>query len=452
MASVGVVGAGAAGLAAAYQLTRFGHEVTVFEASGRAGGCVRTEHRDGFLAELGPNTMQSPGGSVAGLLREVGLDTRAITASPVARTRYVVRGGIPRPLPLSPPALLVSPFFSVRAKLALLTEPLAAAPPRGDESIAAFVRRRFGQEFLDYAAAPFVSGIYAGDPETLSVRHALPRIHALEREHGSVLKGAIKAARRVSEAARAGPTLISFPSGLGELTERLARELSRRVRLASAVTRVRRTERGWALETADGTSNYQAVVLAAPAHALAELPIHAPEGERVRLLGEIPHAPVATLVLGFRREDVKHPLDGFGILVPAVERRRVLGVVFASTLFPGRAPEQHVSVAVFRGGVRQPELHSLDDEAGEALVLGELRDLLGVRGEPVFRAHARWPRAIPQYVLGYDRFVAALEAVESANPALRFAGSYRQGVALGDALRSGLEAADALHARLPAHN
>jgi protoporphyrinogen/coproporphyrinogen III oxidase len=448
VASAGVVGAGAAGLAAAYRLTRLGHDVTVYEASDRAGGSVRTERRDGFLAEHGPNSMQAPTESVAHLFRELGLDEQRVEAAPAARTRYIVRAGRPQALPLSPPAVLTSSFFSPRARLALLTEPLAAAPPQGDESIAAFVRRRFGAEFLDYAAGPFVSGVYAGDPEALSMRHALPKLHALEREHGSVLLGGLKAGRRRRPEGGRAPALISFRDGMEELVGRLAGALRGRVRLQHAVLGVRRAERGWIVETAAGAHAHDGLVLAAPAHALAALPLAAASGDRLRELEAIPHPGVAALVLGFRRDQVTHPLDGFGVLAPAVERRRILGALFSSSLFPNRAPEGHVTLTVFAGGVRQPDVFALDPAALEEMALAELADLLGVSGTPVFRTLARWPRAIPQYVLGYDRFLEALGAIEAANPALRFAGSYRSGVSLGDTLRSGLDAADALHARL----
>jgi oxygen-dependent protoporphyrinogen oxidase len=447
MASAGVVGAGAAGLAAAYRLARLGHDVTVYEASDRPGGSVRTERRDGFLAEHGPNTMQAPTEAVAHLFRELGLAERQVESGPVARTRYIVRAGRPQALPLSPPAVLTSSFFSPRARLALLTEPLAAAPPPGDESVAAFVRRRFGAEFLDYGADPFVGGVYAGDPEALSIRHALPKLHALEREHGSVLLGALKAGRRRGGSGRA-TGLISFRDGMEELVGRLARALGNRVRLGHPVLGVRRAERGWITETAGGGQAHDAVVLAAPAHVLAALPLAAASGERLRELATIPHPGVAVLILGFRRDQVTHPLDGFGVLAPAVERRRILGALFSSSLFPNRAPEGYVTLTVFAGGVRQPDMFALDSAALEDAVLAELADLLGVSGTPTFRTLARWPRAIPQYVLGYDRFLEALGAIEAANPALRFAGSYRAGVSLGDTLRSGLDAADALHARL----
>jgi oxygen-dependent protoporphyrinogen oxidase len=420
----------------------------VYEASPRAGGAVHTERRDGFLAEHGPNSMQAPGGPVAQLVRDLDLEERRVEANPLARKRYVVRNGRLEVLPLSPPALLKSRLFSTRAKLRLAAEPFAPRPPDHDESVGAFVRRRLGQEFLDYLAEPFVSGIYAGDPDALSMRHALPRIHALERAHGSVLRGAIWGARR----GRRPAPLVSFRDGLEELTTRLAGALAARVRLNAPVASVRRDEQAWLLDVPGQSTRHDAVVLAAPAHALARLPLSARQGERLAELAAIPHPPVAVLVLGFRRTDVAHPLDGFGMLIPATEGRRVLGVIFSSTVFPGRAPADHVTLSVFAGGVRHADVAALAPDELQGLALGELGELLGISGVPVFRAHARWPEAIPQFVLGYQRFLHALEAIESANPGLRFAGSYRSGVALGDALGSGLEAADALHARLPARN
>ncbi len=451
MASVGVVGAGVAGLAAAFRLLRLGHEVTVYEAADRTGGAVRTERRDGFLAEHGANSMRAPSGAAAELLVELGLDARRVEANPLAQNRYVVRNGRLRSLPLSPPALLTSSLLSFRAKLRLVAEPFApSARSDDDETIAAFVRRRLGQEFLDYVAAPFVSGLYAGDPEALSMRHALPRIRALEREHGSVLWGAFRKSRGADERKSRSPPLISFRNGMQELTDRLTTALGPRVRLGSSTLGVRRDGSRWALETAAGEARHDAVVLAAPAHALAALRLDAAQGDRLADLVAIPHPPVATLVLGYRRSDVDHALDGFGMLVPAVEARRVLGVVFSSSLFPGRAPDDHVTLSIFLGGARQPELAGLDPDALQELAVRDLDELLGVHGAPVFRACAHWPRAIPQYAVGHDRFTAALDAIEAANPAVRFAGNYRHGVALGDALRSGLDAADALHPRISA--
>ncbi|HEU5171591.1 MAG TPA: protoporphyrinogen oxidase [Gemmatimonadales bacterium] len=453
MPAVGVIGAGVSGLAAAHRLAGLGHDVVVYEAGDRAGGVVRSERRDGFLAELGPNSFADSGGPAAELISEVGLDGRRVEADPAARRRYVVRGGRPVPLPLSPPALLGSRLFSLRGKLAILREPFVpAAPADRDESVAAFVRRRFGAELLEYAAGPFVSGVYAGDAEALGVRYAFPKLHALELEHGSVLRGLVAGRRGGGAGGRRAPVLVSFRDGLQELPDALARGLGARVRLRAPVLGARREGSGWIVRTGGAESRHDALVLAAPAHALASLELAAPEGARLGALAGIPHPRVAALVLGFRRDEVDHPLDGFGMLVPAVERRRILGVIFSSTLFPGRAPGGHVTLTMFIGGIRHPELAVDDAEALTATAMPDLRDLLGVRGTPAFRTHACWPRAIPQYVVGYQRFLDAFAAIEEANPSLSFAGTARGGVALGDALRSGLDAAQRLQLQLALHS
>ena len=433
--SVAVVGGGVAGLAAAYRLQSHGHRVTVYEATPRVGGVVRTERHEGYLAEAGPNALTGADPAVLGLLDEVGLGARRLEAASAARTRYIVRGGHPVALPSSPRELLTSRAFSLRAKLTILGEPLIRRrAPGSEETIAAFVGRRLGREVLDYVADPFIAGIYAGDPSALSLRHALPRLYALEQAHGSLVRGALARGGKASRP-------FSFPDGLGEVPLALASRLGDRVRTSAPVEAIEPAGGGWAVRCDDDATRHDSVILAVPAHGFAALRLTGPSGARVAELAAIPHAPVAVVTLGFPRSGVTHALDGFGILVPAVERCRVLGTLFTSTLFPGRAPPGHVTLTTFVGGARQPELAALGADALVTLVQEELAGLLGVHGEPTFRYVIRWPYAIPQYVVGYDRWLGLMSEIESASPGLFFAGSYRGGVGLGDALRSGLEAA-----------
>ncbi len=444
--SVAVLGGGVAGLAAAYRLSTQAHTVTLYEAGTRVGGVVRSERRDGYLAEAGPNSLSEPDPSVRGLLDELGLTSRQVEAAPAASNRYIVRDGRLVALPRSPSGLLTSRAFSAWAKIGLLREPfVAAGDPSRDESIADFVSRRFGRELLDYAAGPFVGGIHAGDPAALSMRHAMPRLFALEQEHGSIFRGVLarrRAARAGGGAASEAPgRSVSFPDGMAEIPNALARRLGDRVRTGAPVEAIVPDGAGWMVRVGGGERRYDAVVCATPAHAFGGLRLGGEAGGRLAELAAIPYAPVAVVVLGFRRDEVAHPLDGFGALVPAVERRQLLGVLFSSTLFPGRAPDGFVTLTAFVGGARQPELAALDPDALVSLVRRELEDLLGARGQPTFRQVVAWPRAIPQYVLGYERWLAVMDDVETANPGLFLAGSYRGGIGLGDALRSGLEAA-----------
>jgi protoporphyrinogen/coproporphyrinogen III oxidase len=448
MGAVAVVGGGIAGLTAAYRLKQRGTRVVVYEAGDRVGGSIRTERRDGYIAELGPNALASPSQPLRALIAELGLEPSLLPASAAAKNRYVVRKGKLLPLPLSPQALLTTRLLSNGAKLAVFGEPLVdAGDSPVEESVATFVRRRFNQEVLDYVANPFVGGIYAGDPEQLSVRLALPKLYALERTHGSVIKAfgsMMRARKRDAEAGAAAVTggLVSFRTGLSEMPEALGRALHSEIRLRAPVTQLRAGPRGWTVGAAFQQSElYDGVVWAAPAHCLDELDLDFPGADRLRTLASISHPPVAVLVLGFRREDVAHPLDGFGFLVPEVERRHVLGVIFSSTLFAGRAPEGHVTLTAFVGGVRNPDLANADLATITARVLDDLRALLGARGEPTFRTFRCWPKAIPQYDLTYGRYREIMDDVERRNPGLALAGSYREGIAIAEVIASGEAAA-----------
>jgi oxygen-dependent protoporphyrinogen oxidase len=252
---------------------------------------------------------------------------------------------------------------------------------------------------------------------------------------------------RKSGAASPAAPLVSFAGGLQELPDTMARDLGPAVRLGAAVTQIRRGAKGWTVGAAFQQAElYDAVVYAAPAHCTDEIDLGFEGAERLKTLSSIPHPPVAVLALGFRREEVSHSLDGFGFLVPEVERKHVLGAIFSSTVFTGRAPEGHVLLTAFVGGVRNPDLANADLNTLTARVLDDFRTLLGVRGEPTFRAFQLWPRAIPQYTLSHGRFREIMDDAERRNPGLALTGSFREGVALGDVLT----AADAAGARIAA--
>lgn len=442
MAAVAIVGAGLTGLTAAYRLKQSGARVIVYEAGDRIGGSIKSERRDGYLAELGPTSMAAPSGPVAGLLSDLGLEASKVTASPGAQNRYIVRRGRLTRLPISPAELLTTRLLSNVAKLAIFGEPLVDAGDSPlEESVAAFVRRRFNQEVLDYIVNPFIAGIFAGDPEQLSVRHATPRLHALERAHGSVMKALAQLMRDQREGAAPG-AVISFRGGLQEIPEALGKDLQGEVRLHSPVTQLRSGPQGWTVGAAFQTPElFDAVVYAAPAHSLDEIDLDLAAAERLSTLSSILHPPVAVVALGFRRDQVAHPLDGFGFLTPEVERRRVLGVIFSSSLFADRAPAGHVMLTAFVGGTRDPDFVQADPQTITARVLDDLRPLLGTGGDPTFRSVQIWPKAIPQYVLGYGRFKEIADDVERRNPGLVLAGTYRDGVSLGDSIGSGEQAA-----------
>lgn len=437
-----VVGGGISGLTTAFHLARAGRRVAVLEAAERVGGAIETfsDGSDtGWRFEMGPNTVLENNPSVGRLLRDSGMEGEKITAAPSAKRRYLCKGGRLVPLPGGPGGFLTTPLFPASAKLRLLREPWIGKPPAGtEETIAQFVRRRLGQAFLDYAVGPFVSGVYAGDPERLSVRWAVPKIHGLEEQHGSLIRGAF--ARRKGPAP--GGAMISFRQGLEELPRKLAQEIGD-VRTGVLCHKVVRTEGGFRVETSAGPVEAARVVLAVPADVAARLLDEATSGAS-RLFAEIPYAAVAILSLGFRREAVGHPLEGFGFLAPRKEGVNVLGCLFPSEIFPGRAPAGHVALAAFAGGRTNPEIVGWDDERFAYTLLSELRGPLDLKGEPAFRLIRRWPRAIPQYEVGHGRFVERAKEIEQALPGLRLGGNHLGGVSVPDCIKNATVLAEAL--------
>lgn len=447
--SIAVLGAGITGLTAAHRLAQRGIRVRIFESSGRIGGAIGTEHVDGWLVEAGPNSLLAGNPAVNALLDELGLAATRIFAQPVARSRYLVRGGRVVRVPLSPPALLRSSLFSFGAKLRLACEIFRRPRIRpSDLSLADFIRAHFGQEIVDYALNPFVAGIYAGDPRRLSARHAFPQLWETEQRHGSLLRGQMAAARqRVPGAA----DIFSFPRGLQTLPDTLAARLpagalSCHARIealipASPADPAAQPTRAWSVVWNDGhttrTETFDRIVAALPAPALAQLRVGTLGERPLATLETIEHPPVSSLFLGYRREQVAHALDGFGFLVPEIERRSVLGVLFSSSLFAGRAPTEHVALTVMIGGTRRPDLARLPTAELLAAVQPDLHELLGIRGNPVFQRHTFWPRAIPQYNLGYQQHLETMAAAERMHRGLFIGGQARDGIALPACVAAG---------------
>jgi oxygen-dependent protoporphyrinogen oxidase len=441
-----VVGAGLSGLTTAFLLARRGVRVEVVEAKARAGGVIATERRDGFLYERGPNSALDTHPCIGELLAALGIAGERIETGAAAATRYVVRDGRLAPLPMSPAAFLRTGLFSLRGKLGLAREPFVApATPGMEESVSQFVVRRLGREFLDYAIEPFVAGVYAGNPDELSLSAAFPRLHTLEQRYGSLLKGQIKGARERARRGEKGKNTarsFSFRDGMQTLTDALASALPAIRTSCTAVRIERRADASLEIEVGGPASTTRiaarSIVLAVPAEAAAALiREHAPEAAQA--LGTIIYAPVASVACAYVRRDVAHALDGFGFLLPRVEEGRLLGALFSSTMFEGRASEGRVLLTAFVGGRRQPALALESEETIAGIVREALFGLLGARN-PAFVAVTRWLRAIPQYTLGHMERLHRAEGAERALPGLFLAASYRGGVSVGDCIKSAHDA------------
>jgi len=464
-ATVAVLGAGITGLVAAYRLAARGVRVRVFEKSDRVGGVIGTKcislrgtecDEKGWLIEHGPNSLLDSGpagAALRALVAELGLESEVVPANPLAKNRYLVRNGRPLAVPTSPIGLARSPLLSSSATWSILRELFRQRPktPRGsDTSLADFIRDHFCQEIVDYVLNPFVSGVYAGDPEKLSAQHAFPALWKAEQTHGSLLRAQISGARERRKRGEPRPRLFSFRRGLQTLTDALARSLPPdTLQLGTTVHAIRQNANDlWEIETDVGQEEAAAVLCALPAHALAALRIG--EGTPLASLAEIEHPPVSTLFLGYRREQVTHPLDGFGMLVPAIEKLPLLGVIFSSTLFPERAPKGHVALQVMLGGAVCDRSHcgarlagraSSGNATGKQLGLEHLQpslaQLLGVRGEPVFLRHGHFAQAIPQYTLGYEKHLAAVSDCEARFLGLFIGGQCRNGISTPACIASG---------------
>lgn len=455
---VAVVGAGITGLTTAFHLARGGLDVVLLEAAERVGGVIESravERPEGtWRFETGPNTVLESRPEVPRLIHDAGLTAPRVEADPAAQKRYVWKGDRLVPLPGGAASFLTTPLFSATAKLRLLAEPFIGKREDGrEESIAEFVRRRLGPELLEYAVGPFVSGVYAGDPERLSVRWAVSRIHALEEEHGSLIRGMfarMKQRRKHRVAARgggpAGPggAMITFRDGLHVLPRGLAVAIAERggsVHTDTAVRRLAVDGDGFVLETDGGTLSARRAVLTVPSDVTAALLDDATAGA-ARPFADVPYAPVVVATVGVRRSDVAHPLDGFGFLAPRGESLRVLGCLFTSSFFPGRAPEGWAALTSFAGGRTDPQAVELPEDALRELFLGDLERAVGLSGTPAYLDFRRWRRAIPQYEVGHGRYADLAAEIERDLPGLTLAGNYLDGVSVPDRIQRGTRVAE----------
>lgn len=448
-AQVIIVGGGISGLVCAHALSKAGIRAQVLEASQHAGGLIASETRDGFLLELGPQSFSGTAG-LLDLCEELGIADQLLRA-PASAPRYVLINGALKAVPLNPSAMLTTSLLSSRTKWRIARDAIGSTrAPENDESIAAFVRRKFGEELLDRLVGPFVSGIYAGDPECLSLRTAFPQLYEAERSAGSVIRGMLRAAKS-RKGPRERPTLQSFQEGNQTLVRALASKIGSNLQLGAEVVGV--AARGesqdvkFEVRIRGGASEQvllaNRLVMAMDADVAGAL-LRDVNAAFQSVLSGIEYVPVAVVSLGYRREDVGHSLDGFGFLVPRSSGLRTLGTVWNSSLFPGRAPAGHVLLTSFVGGATDPAVVALSNDELAQLVHREITPVLQIRAAAMFSHVQTYRRALPQYNIGYEKRLGALEKLRRDFPGLFFVGNYLRGPAIGNCVDQAKETAQSL--------
>lgn len=442
MNKVVIIGGGISGLTAAYWLQKSGHDVTILEKGGRAGGSIRTEKHKGYLIEYGPNSTLDLYQEADDLCESLGISGEKIYGNEGAKNRYVLKDGRLRPLPLGPLQFLSTDLWSIQGKLRLMCEPfIRKFAGTHEETIAEFVKRRTGQEFLDYAIDPFVTGVFAGDPYKLSLKSCFPKMYGLEHEYGGLVKGAIFGRKKKGEPKRK-MRLFSFRNGLETLPEAIRKSLGNRFVGGCNVLSVKRTGEGFDIITENVSVHTQqpglykagTVIFATPAWATARMIQPVSEYVAAHLM-QIQYVPVVIVFTGFDRGYIKQALDGFGFLIPRKESRErgynILGSIWSSEIFTGRAPEGKAAFTTILGGARRDDILEYSDRELIEMTLRDLRYIIGTEKKPEFVQLIRHTKAIPQYNIGHqDRIKTVQEAVRKI-PGLYLAGNYINGVSVG---------------------
>lgn len=443
MARIVIIGGGLSGLALAYRLEQrlAAAEVVVLEQKGRLGGNIATVQRDGFRVETGPNGFLDNKPTTLALCRDLGLENQLIPASQEsARNRFLYLRNHMYLLPSSLWSFLQSDVMSWKAKLQVLLERWRSRRrDLSDESIQDFMTRRVGREVASSLADAFVTGIFAGDPNLLSVQATLPRLVAMERNHGSLMAGLSSGRKqRLADARAQGlkeapkQRMWSFQEGLGLLPQKLQQSLRNPPLTGVNVRRIRLENKTWRVE-AEGRDHWTAdrVILTCPSYQQATILSDLDE-ELATMVAEIRYNRIAVVALGFRAGDVGHRMDGFGFLTPQRDRRDVLGVQWCSSIFPDRAPEGMVMMRALCGGWNRPEIVNWEDPQLLEAVRNDLSSTMGIREKPIFHEIVRWPRAIPQYFLGHLDRVVQIERRSRRHSGLHLGGNAYRGVAMND--------------------
>lgn len=443
MEEIVIIGAGITGLSTAYWLKKDGFKVKILEASNQVGGNIKTEKHQNFVFDTGPNSGLETTPLIKQIVDELNLQDEFVYANKESNKRYILRDNVLHPLPMNPKDFITTRLFSTSGKFRVLLEPFIGKSKDGYyQSVAEFVRRRLGQEFLDYAINPFVSGVFAGDPENLSVKSAFPKLYRLEEVYGGLFKGMIKGAKerkQRAEKSKQSAAMFSFRNGMSVLTNRLGEFLKDEILLNHKLTKVQKVDDRILINAVeDGNEKVfetKSVLFTIPAYSTAEI-LRELDGYLHNHLITIYYPPVLVLNVIYRKDKIGQPLDGFGFLIPEKEKKSFLGAIWNDSIFPNRGDQDFASFTIFVGGARQAKIFENDLNELINQVLSEFEQIMKITIKPESIKYKFWEKAIPQYSLGYIEKENAINQFEKNNKGIFLGGNYRGGISVGDCIKN----------------
>ncbi len=443
MKKFAVLGAGISGLSTAYWLKKNNFDFVVLEKENYVGGSMQTIRKDGFQIDFGPNSGLETTPIIRQIVDDIGFANEMVYASDSANKRYILRNDTLHALPTSPPAFLSTKLFSTKAKLRLFAEPFIGKSADGYyQSMSDFVRRRLGQEFLDYAIDPFVSGVFAGDPNKLSVKSAFPKLYRLEEVYGGLIKGMIKGAKerkQRAEQSKQNARMFSFINGMQSFAISIADTMKENILLNAVAQKVEKQNEKWEINYSQNGELKELVV----DYIISTIPVYAAEKlftpidkEFQSHANEIYYPPVMVLYLGYKKSQVETPLDGFGYLIPSKEKKNYLGAIWSSAIFPNRCDDDKAAFTLFVGGARSPHLFEMGNEKLVEIVIKEFHETMKIIGDPILIEYKHWQKAIPQYNIGYIEHENYFDKFERENKGIILSGNYRGGISVGDCIKN----------------